>query len=87
MEEYRDVARVRREKVKKVKAQLELNPASVVKDNTNVSYKDIKNKRRAKENLSSLLNAHVSELEDQDGEQNNTPHTPLPSQNSGGNSY
>lgn len=60
-----------------MKAKLELNPAAVVKDNIKGSYKYIKNKRRAKENLSSLLDAHASELEDQEREQNNTsPHTP-----------
>lgn len=77
MEEYKDVAKVWREKIKRVKAKLELNLAAVVKDNIKGSYKYIKNKRRAKENLSSLLDAHASELEDQEREQNNTsPHTP-----------
>ena len=43
--------RLCREKIRRAKAQLELNLATAVKDNKECFYKYISNKRRAKENL------------------------------------
>ncbi|KAK4821004.1 hypothetical protein QYF61_010735 [Mycteria americana] len=43
------------EKIRRAKAQLELNLATAVKDNKKCFYKYISNKRRAKENLHPLL--------------------------------
>ncbi|KAK4816427.1 hypothetical protein QYF61_016863 [Mycteria americana] len=54
-EEYRDLVKSCREKIRKAKAQLELNLATVVRDNKKWFYKYINNKRRAKENLPPLL--------------------------------
>ena len=45
------------EKIRRAKAQLELNLATAVKDNKKCFYKYISNKRRAKENLHPLLDA------------------------------
>ncbi|KAK4824994.1 hypothetical protein QYF61_022520 [Mycteria americana] len=50
-EDYRDVMRLCREKIRRAKAQLELNLATAVKDNKKCFYKYISNRRRAKENL------------------------------------
>ncbi|PKU49671.1 rna-directed dna polymerase from mobile element jockey-like [Limosa lapponica baueri] len=104
-EEYRDLVRLYREKVRKAKAQLELNLAINIRNNRKSFYKYI-NKRRVGENLHPLLDAggnfatmdeekaeilnaffasafntqinyaqgvQPPELEDKDGEQNNTP--------------
>ena len=49
--------RLCREKIRRAKAQLELNLATAVKDNKKCFYKYISNKRRAKENLHPLLDA------------------------------
>ena len=46
---------MRREKIRKAKAQLELNLAAGVKRNKKLFYKYINSKRRTKENLHSLL--------------------------------
>ena len=46
-----------REKIRKAKAQLELNLAIGIKENKKHFYKHINNKRRAKENLHPLLDA------------------------------
>ncbi len=46
-----------REKIRKAKAQLELNLATKVKDNNKYFYKYINSKRRARENLHPLLDA------------------------------
>ena len=56
-EDYKDVVRLCREKIRRAKAQLELNLATAVKDNKKCFYKYISNKRRAKENLHPLLDA------------------------------
>ncbi|GAB0180778.1 hypothetical protein GRJ2_000543100 [Grus japonensis] len=54
-EDYKDVLRLCREKIRKTKAQLELNLATAIKENKKCFYKYISNKRRAKENLHPLL--------------------------------
>ncbi|KAF1461414.1 hypothetical protein FQV21_0009482, partial [Spheniscus demersus] len=54
-EDYKDVVRLCREKIRRAKAQLELNLATAVKDNLKSFYKYINNKRRAKENLHPFL--------------------------------
>jgi len=46
-----------REEIRKAKAQLELRMATVVRDNKKCLYKYISNKKRAKENLHTLLDA------------------------------
>ncbi|KAM9590852.1 uncharacterized protein ACIBXB_005900 [Morphnus guianensis] len=56
-EEYRDLVRSCREEIRKAKAQLELNLATVVRDNKKCFYKYINNKKRAKENIHPLLDA------------------------------
>ncbi|GAB0208059.1 mitochondrial enolase superfamily member 1 [Grus japonensis] len=56
-EEYRDLVRSCRDKIRKAKAQLELNLATAVRDNKKCFYKYINNKKRAKENLHLLLDA------------------------------
>ncbi|PKU34200.1 hypothetical protein llap_15501 [Limosa lapponica baueri] len=53
-EEYRDLVRLHREKLRKAKAQLELNLAN--RDNKKSFYKYV-NKKRARENLHPLLDA------------------------------
>ncbi|KAK4820464.1 hypothetical protein QYF61_027746, partial [Mycteria americana] len=55
LEDYKDVVRLCREKIRRAKAQLELNLATALKDNKKCFYKYISNKRRAKENLHPLL--------------------------------
>ncbi|KAK4825598.1 hypothetical protein QYF61_000687 [Mycteria americana] len=54
-EDYKGVARLCREKIKRAKAELELNLAAAVKDNKKHFFKYISSKRRAKENLQPLL--------------------------------
>ena len=49
-----------REKIRKAKAQLELNLATKVKDNSKNFYKYINSKRRARENLYPSLDAEGS---------------------------
>ena len=49
-----------REKIRKAKAQLELNLATKVKDNNKNFYKYINSKRRARENLYPSLDAEGS---------------------------
>ena len=56
-EDYKDVVRLHREKIRRAKAQLELNLATALKDIKKCFYKYINNKRRAKENLHPLLDA------------------------------
>ncbi|KAK4805322.1 hypothetical protein QYF61_018185 [Mycteria americana] len=56
-EDYKDVVRLCRDKIRRAKVKLELNLASAVKDNKKCFYKYINNKRRAKENLHPLLDA------------------------------
>ena len=56
-EDYMDVVRLCREKIRRAKAQPELNLATAVKDSKKCCYKYISNKRRAKENLHPLLDA------------------------------
>uniref|UniRef100_A0A493TTX5 Reverse transcriptase domain-containing protein n=1 Tax=Anas platyrhynchos platyrhynchos TaxID=8840 RepID=A0A493TTX5_ANAPP len=56
-EDYKDVARLCRDKIRKAKAHLELNLATAVKDNRKRFYKYINTKRRTKENLHPLLDA------------------------------
>lgn len=48
---WKDVVRLCTEKMRRDKAQLELNLATIIKDNKKGFYKHISNKRRAKENL------------------------------------
>ncbi|GAB0203785.1 hypothetical protein GRJ2_002844100 [Grus japonensis] len=54
-EDYKDVVRLYREKIRRAKVQLELNLATAVKYSKKCFYKYINNKRRAKENLHPLL--------------------------------
>ncbi|KAK4812034.1 hypothetical protein QYF61_026172 [Mycteria americana] len=54
-EDYKDAMRLYREKIRRAKAQLEPNLATAVKDNKKCFYKYTSNKKRAKENLHSLL--------------------------------
>ncbi|KAK4815716.1 hypothetical protein QYF61_006754 [Mycteria americana] len=54
-EDYKGVARLCREKIRRAKAQLELNLAAAVKDNKKHFFKYISSKRRAKENLQPLV--------------------------------
>ena len=54
--EYKDVVKMCREKIRKAKAQLELNLAAGVKRSKKLFYKYINSKRRTRENLHSLLN-------------------------------
>ncbi|KAK1212035.1 LIN1 transcriptase, partial [Pygoscelis papua] len=56
-EDYKDVVRLCREKIRRAKAQLELNLATAAKDNKKCFYKYVRNKRRAKENVHPLLDA------------------------------
>ena len=49
--DYKDVVRLCNEKMRSDKAQLELNLATVIKDNKKCFYKHISNKRKAKENF------------------------------------
>jgi len=53
-ENCKDIVRLCREKIRKAKAQLELNLATAVKDEKKCFYKYINNERRAKEKLHSL---------------------------------
>jgi len=55
-EEYRGLIRSCREEIRKAKAQLELRLATVVRDNKKCFYKNINNKKKAKESLHPLLN-------------------------------
>lgn len=54
-ETFKDVARSCGKKIREVKAQLEFNLTSPVKDNKKCFYKYINGKRRVKETLHSLL--------------------------------
>ncbi|KAK4830698.1 LOW QUALITY PROTEIN: hypothetical protein QYF61_012867 [Mycteria americana] len=54
-EDYKDVVRLCREKIRRAKAQLDLNLATAIKDNKKCFYNYISNKRRTKENLHPLL--------------------------------
>ncbi|KAK4831885.1 hypothetical protein QYF61_020032 [Mycteria americana] len=54
-EDYKGVARLCREKIRRAKAELELNLAAAVKDNKKYFFKYISSKRRAKENLQPLV--------------------------------
>ncbi|KAK4807164.1 hypothetical protein QYF61_024284 [Mycteria americana] len=54
-EDYKGVARLCREKIRRAKADLELNLAAAVKDNKKHFFKYISSKRRAKENLQPLV--------------------------------
>ncbi|PKU29972.1 hypothetical protein llap_19725 [Limosa lapponica baueri] len=56
-QEYRDLVRLYREKIRKAKAQLDLNLATDIRDNKKSFYKYINNKKRARENLHPLLDA------------------------------
>jgi len=52
--DYKEVAKVCREEVRKAKAQLELRVATAVKENKKLFYKYINGKRRTKENFHPL---------------------------------
>ncbi|KAK4816761.1 hypothetical protein QYF61_022759 [Mycteria americana] len=54
-EDYKGVARLCREKIRRAKAELQLNLAAAVKDNKKHFFKYISSKRRAKENLQPLV--------------------------------
>ncbi|KAK4824547.1 hypothetical protein QYF61_016151 [Mycteria americana] len=54
-EDYKGVARLCREKIRRAKAELELNLTTAVKDNKKYFFKYISSKRRAKENLQPLV--------------------------------
>ncbi|KAK4830875.1 LOW QUALITY PROTEIN: hypothetical protein QYF61_013804 [Mycteria americana] len=54
-EDYKGVARLCRERIRRAKAELELNLAAAVKDNKKYFFKYISSKRRAKENLQPLV--------------------------------
>ncbi|KAK4815376.1 hypothetical protein QYF61_001364 [Mycteria americana] len=54
-EDYKGVARLCREKIRRAKVELELNLAAAVKDNKNHFFKYISSKRRGKENLQPLV--------------------------------
>ncbi|KAK4810546.1 LOW QUALITY PROTEIN: hypothetical protein QYF61_004509, partial [Mycteria americana] len=54
-EDYKRVARLCREKIRRAKAKLELNLAAAVKDNKKYFFKYISSRRRAKENLQPLV--------------------------------
>ncbi|KAK4818602.1 hypothetical protein QYF61_015464 [Mycteria americana] len=54
-EDYKGVARLCREKIRRAIAELELNLAAAVKDNKKHFFKYISSKRRAKENLQPLV--------------------------------
>ncbi|KAK4820600.1 hypothetical protein QYF61_001906 [Mycteria americana] len=54
-EDYKGVARLCREKIRRAKAELELNLATAIKDKKKHFFKYISSKRRAKENLQPLL--------------------------------
>ncbi|GAB0204443.1 mitochondrial enolase superfamily member 1 [Grus japonensis] len=56
LEEYRNIVRTSREKVRKAKAQMELNLARDVKDNKKGFYKYIDNEKKTREKVSLLLN-------------------------------
>ncbi|KAK4815341.1 hypothetical protein QYF61_000173 [Mycteria americana] len=55
LEGYKDVMRLCMEKIRRAKAQLELNLATAIENNKKCFYKYISNKKRAKENLHPLL--------------------------------
>jgi len=57
LREYRELIRTCREKIRKAEAELELNLATVIKENKKHFYKYFNSKRRAKENLHPLLDA------------------------------
>ncbi|KAK4831266.1 hypothetical protein QYF61_016736 [Mycteria americana] len=54
-EDYKGVARLCREKIRRAKAELELNLTTAIKDNKKYFFKYISSKRRAKENLQPLV--------------------------------
>ncbi|KAK4816268.1 hypothetical protein QYF61_014340 [Mycteria americana] len=54
-EDYKGVARLCRENIRRAKAQLELSLAAAIKDNKKYFFKYISSKRRAKENLQPLV--------------------------------
>ncbi|KAK4810061.1 hypothetical protein QYF61_007225 [Mycteria americana] len=54
-EEYRDLVKSSREKIRKAKAQLEIKLATVARDNKKCFYKYLNNKKMAKENLPPFL--------------------------------
>ena len=56
-EDYKEVAKVCREEVRKEKAQLELRLATAVKEKKKSFYKYTSGKRRSKENLHPVLDA------------------------------
>ncbi|KAK4815667.1 hypothetical protein QYF61_005413 [Mycteria americana] len=56
-EDYKDIMRLCREKIRRAKAQLERNLATAVKDNKKCFWKYVNSKRRAKENLHPFLDA------------------------------
>ena len=53
--EYKEVVRICREKIRKTKAKLELNLATVIKENKKLFYKYINSKRRTNTNFHPLL--------------------------------
>src|SRR5699024_12032505 len=57
--EYKEVVKMCREKIRKAKAQLELNLAAGVKRNKKLFYKYISSKRKTRENFHSLLDEEI----------------------------
>jgi len=56
-DDYKDIIRLCRAKIRRAKAQLELNLTTAIKDNKKCFYKQVSNKKRAKDNLHPLLDA------------------------------
>ncbi|KAK4810627.1 LOW QUALITY PROTEIN: hypothetical protein QYF61_007364 [Mycteria americana] len=67
-EDYKGVVRLCREKIRRAKAELELNLATAVKDNKKYFFKYISSKRRAKENLQPLVDGGGSIIVTKDEE-------------------
>lgn len=58
--DYKGVGRWYSKKIRRAKAKLEFNLASVIKDNKKSFYKSLGSKRKAQESLHSLLGAEGS---------------------------
>ena len=67
-EDYKNIVRLCKEKIRKMKAQLELRLASAIKDNKKCFYKYIRNERRAKDNLHPLLDGEWGNITTKDEE-------------------
>ncbi|KAK4819351.1 LOW QUALITY PROTEIN: hypothetical protein QYF61_001243 [Mycteria americana] len=65
-EDYKGVARLCREKIRRAKAELEFNLSAAVKDNKKYFFKYISSKRRAKENLQPLTGGGNPVIKDEE---------------------